>query len=749
MPRWRGCRAGGVLPLLALVLLSLSDTLGNLVTTSTCPKTSADLRPRLPQTHQLSTHDELSAQLKIAQSNLTLASSHSDFLEETLRRRDSQHSQPMATRQHSDSAIGPRTRAVTGESFSSRPESSSSSSLHGLGLDDGVESLSSPTMSSTAKSFFARIPSTRRSKPSSRDETPDRSSSPTPSLPSAPSRAISAEISTLKAQVAALGNTNEVLTARCGELEKTKNDLLDELERLSVELFEEANLMVSDERKRRAKAESEVERLGVEVTRLGKIVDVLRHGTVASKDDDLQIALGNSLRHSVDSPRSPDPLPEAPLEDGLSPSASQRKWFSFARKSPLVNPVDSTASSERSSMFSTPYQDASEGRGPDESPDSSSPEVAVPPVPRKNSTTPTTSTRMALESPPLIPPPSASYFAVVAPSPATPRKPPARLEVDTLPSATRQPLPPSPIDQPTPTRSVEPTPRARHDPARRLSPPSSRRAGSPPPPLPISRSSTPPPPVPIERSPWNGYTAFFTPTIAGNSPPEGRAEARARSTFVQPYGPPDREVKQSAVPLSPPKQSAPTFQPAPLRSAMRQSRPSSPERRTPTPISRKASPAPSSRRPSPAPSSSRQPSRQPSPAPSTGSSSRPRPAPLDLSRAPSLRSAFSPSSPVRQDSTERPPSNRSSSVAERRSSARLSLALPSGPATAPLASNQFSGLSDSPGRISPGRASTPVSPAKRGALPRSASSGKEGLDDLMRNIQRMSFFGEDFENAGP
>ncbi|GAA5962651.1 hypothetical protein JCM3765_006877 [Sporobolomyces pararoseus] len=37
---------------------------------------------------QLATHDELAAQLKIAQSNLTLAETHSEFLEETLRRRE-------------------------------------------------------------------------------------------------------------------------------------------------------------------------------------------------------------------------------------------------------------------------------------------------------------------------------------------------------------------------------------------------------------------------------------------------------------------------------------------------------------------------------------------------------------------------------------------------------------------------------------------------------------------------------------
>ncbi|KAL8279594.1 hypothetical protein RQP46_007907 [Phenoliferia psychrophenolica] len=416
-------------------------------------KAPAGPSPR--KTHQLSTHDELSAQLKIAQSNLTLASSHSDFLEETLRRRDSQ-SVPMATRQHSDSSLAPRTRAVTSlgsnESWpnptSTRPSSIEDASLHGLGFDETVDQLGqagpSPTMTATAtaKSFFARIPSTRRTKPppATRTESEPRASEDSfNGSVGGGSRAVAllvSEVTALKSSLSTLTTANSTLTTKCEGLEKTKNDLLDELERLSVELFQEANEMVADERKKRAKAEEEVERLTGEVVRLGKICDALRRGgddlrpasIVLARnraDDEMQSALGNSIRHEGGIRHSlealspsllPPPVPASPASpsspvDGSSPS--QRKWFAFARKasSPLVEDanaesfpsstsrpntngngqlsvpmgrIDSSASSAHSlssaasSVFSTPYMDASEGvdarPGPD-SPNSTSPEI--------------------------------------------------------------------------------------------------------------------------------------------------------------------------------------------------------------------------------------------------------------------------------------------------------------------------------------------------------------------------------------
>lgn len=75
--------------------------------------------------------------------------------------------------------------------------------------------------------------------------------------------------------------SKEVLEKRCGELEKTKNDLMEELENLSVELFQEANTMVAEERKARSKAEEESLSLKEEVARLARELEAARNG-----DDD-------------------------------------------------------------------------------------------------------------------------------------------------------------------------------------------------------------------------------------------------------------------------------------------------------------------------------------------------------------------------------------------------------------------------------------------------------------------------------
>ncbi|KAM0752197.1 hypothetical protein T439DRAFT_324267 [Meredithblackwellia eburnea MCA 4105] len=330
-------------------------------------------------TAQLATHDELSAQLKIAQSNLTLAASHSDFLEETLRRRDSQsvhQSQPMAHRQLSDSSIvTPRSRAVTGmggvEAVASwaaagttaprRPDSDGSTSLYGLGLDE-VESLNTASSSSsstaattassaaaTARSFFSRAASTSgpSKKPSSsqlnRPSSLETSTNPADWVLSPPSasgesssgqtpssRAISSlmiEVAALKSQLAnlqssfvslessrdALAASNESLVVRCRDLEKTKNDLMDELERLSVELFQEANMMVSEERKKRAEAESEVKRLSAQVGRLTSLVEKVRRGEIVTLTPEEEKEAAASRASSVKSPRTQED--EANLDD--------------------------------------------------------------------------------------------------------------------------------------------------------------------------------------------------------------------------------------------------------------------------------------------------------------------------------------------------------------------------------------------------------------------------------------------------
>lgn len=53
------------------------------------------------------------------------------------------------------------------------------------------------------------------------------------------------ECTALRSSNASLKRNNETLVSKCAELEKTKDDLLSELENLSVELFSEANALVS------------------------------------------------------------------------------------------------------------------------------------------------------------------------------------------------------------------------------------------------------------------------------------------------------------------------------------------------------------------------------------------------------------------------------------------------------------------------------------------------------------------------
>lgn len=50
---------------------------------------------------------------------------------------------------------------------------------------------------------------------------------------------------TLKSTNTSLRRSAEVMAGKCAELEKTKDDLMAELENLSMELFQEANTMVS------------------------------------------------------------------------------------------------------------------------------------------------------------------------------------------------------------------------------------------------------------------------------------------------------------------------------------------------------------------------------------------------------------------------------------------------------------------------------------------------------------------------
>jgi prefoldin subunit 5 len=53
------------------------------------------------------------------------------------------------------------------------------------------------------------------------------------------------ECTALKVNEESMKRSNEMMVKKCADLEKTKEDLMSELENLSVELFSEANALVS------------------------------------------------------------------------------------------------------------------------------------------------------------------------------------------------------------------------------------------------------------------------------------------------------------------------------------------------------------------------------------------------------------------------------------------------------------------------------------------------------------------------
>ncbi|GAA6054099.1 hypothetical protein JCM3770_006172 [Rhodotorula araucariae] len=367
---------------------------------------------------QLATHDDLAAQLKIAQSNLALAETHSEFLEDTLRRRESRTSVSQGmTRHHSGTTVHPpplpQARRGSGDTAT---DSSSSGGLFGLGLAGDGDG------STGAKGFF-RLPSKRKPTPSNasvpsaspansmpppngpfsyglrsvsssphlNETSPNPSASPTwqprfststasssnddtsfAALVNGVGRSptqLSGEVFTLRTQVSSLetecaalrsNNTslkrsNETLIGKCAELEKTKEDLMSELENLSVELFSEANALVANERKARAKADEEVEHLRGQIDVLNSQLASLR----------LELA-GRSAVLGVTSPELPSlphsapSTPSVPFSEALQPysaaptrmpppaqpdadrpvsvasvgsTTSSRRWFPFSRAS--------------------------------------------------------------------------------------------------------------------------------------------------------------------------------------------------------------------------------------------------------------------------------------------------------------------------------------------------------------------------------------------------------------------------------
>ncbi|GAA6018843.1 hypothetical protein JCM11491_006883 [Sporobolomyces phaffii] len=415
---------------------------------------------------QLATHDELAAQLKIAQSNLTLAETHSEFLEETLRRREVsggssgvRNSASMQRNGRSTTADegGPEDTATSTSSNGARsffrlPTASSSSSstpsltasnkrkatvpptplsfvsAHSTPALRSVASSprlggggSSPTLpsrsptgtshprfsTSTVSSLDSAAPNIHPSRPSL-SPNPSTQSLPNPS-PS-PSllqdfhslrtayRDLETECTALRVNEESLRRSNEIMVKKCADLEKTKDDLMSELENLSVELFSEANALVAEERKARADAEAKLEQLQVELNSLTEELGSVRRALTrqerfqahvdAASPDLPAIPRGNSLStssplsllipsRSASSSTSSSPNPEYSPSLIETPSASQptnrpastasvvstgRKWFSFGRSpsiptAPSVAGTDSTASPNPS--FSTPPLPAS------------------------------------------------------------------------------------------------------------------------------------------------------------------------------------------------------------------------------------------------------------------------------------------------------------------------------------------------------------------------------------------------------
>ncbi|GAA5887909.1 hypothetical protein JCM16303_005630 [Sporobolomyces ruberrimus] len=456
---------------------------------------------------QLATHDELAAQLKIAQSNLTLAETHSEFLEETLRRREVSNG--------STSGI----RNSTSMQRNGRSRTAEENAASGGG---GVEEVPSSSASSTGARSFFRLPttssssssttslsSTNRRKPTipppplgfaSAHSTPALRSvassprlgggggdsspilpttplsptdpnhprfststissldgttalrpslSPNPSTQSLPNQNASAsllqdfhslrsaykvletECAALRVSEESVKRSNEMMVKKCADLEKTKEDLMSELENLSVELFSEANALVAEERRARAQAETKLEELQTQLNSLTAELASLRNALsrqsrphssqLDASSPDLpaiprngSISTASPLSLLIPSRSSSSTAPSSPnLEHSPSlnddpPSSSSsnnrptstasvvstgRKWFSFGRSpsiptAPSLAGTDSTVSPNPS--FSTPPLPSSSTVAPNGSDYSRTPSLSLSPY-LDNSSTPTVS----------------------------------------------------------------------------------------------------------------------------------------------------------------------------------------------------------------------------------------------------------------------------------------------------------------------------------------------------------------------
>ena len=512
------------------------------------------------QARQLATHDELAAQLKIAQSNLTLAETHTDYLEETLRRRGS-----VAT------TIGRRL--------------SNSSTLHGLGMGASVDGLPAPpTQDSAASKVTAFFRPKLARKNTAGTAATGRSSSASPSMgaPGSPEPRTSSSSSdlpewtqlearnaSLEAANAALGHEREELAKKCAGLEKTKDDLLVELEGVTAELFQEANMMVADEKKKTARFQEEAAALREEVGRLHEELAAAR----AQQQQQQQAANGTpvliqtsprNIRNLTISPAPPSPPSSPPRQPipGASSAASMLRSESLdpasAARSPLTvdtnglspgspqppaSPAESAASATRKwfnfgrgASAASPVPGEGEGAGRD-----------APAMDRGDSvqSNATTSSLASIAN--------SLFRGGGADREAKPDQAEAEAEttVTTGPGVALSPgLPePEPIPVPTPPTAVpEPHkdkfPRAR---SRSRSPPprSPRSPRERPPPVPIlpPGSPSPPPPAPPLPRPFQPRTFSLGSSVSRTYPPL----------------PPSSAVAHSSGPLSPPPVRSPVY----------------------------------------------------------------------------------------------------------------------------------------------------------------------------------------------
>ncbi|GAA5905155.1 hypothetical protein JCM6882_000395 [Rhodosporidiobolus microsporus] len=402
---------------------------------------------------QLSTHDELSKELKVAQSSLLLAESHSEFLEETIRRRDSRSSHTMG-RHLSNGGMAPplpRSRGTTDD------EAGSGSGMFGLGLSNDDTASNG---NGGGKGFF-RLPSKRKPTPSTASiaSTSTTSSMPPPNPPfaqtlrsvsssprlgdyspnpappsmphprfststtassvddlspvvpslgtaassftdgsSPPSAAdlfalqshvssLENECTALRSNNASLKRNNETLVGKCAELEKTKEDLMSELENLSVELFSEANTLVAEERRARAKADEEVARLRAEIDSLNSQLTILRQ-LIASRKSSNASSIANLDLTSPDLPAIPSFEPETPpmsISSTLDPYSDSpaRLPFPAAHAAGIERPVSSVSVASTSSSSGRKWfsfgRSSSHSTTPETLPSSASGSTPVPP----------------------------------------------------------------------------------------------------------------------------------------------------------------------------------------------------------------------------------------------------------------------------------------------------------------------------------------------------------------------------------